>query len=254
MNDCDAEHIEVVRVERLHEALGFAEPMLTPMASIARDYWDFRMERNDAPILEYMFRHFRPQRHLEFGTWEGYGARLVARACDADIWTINLPDGEEAADGGAAYQRPISSGDWRPATGAPERVDEYGEHWRTDAGEFIGRLYREAGYAARVTQIYADSVTWDGSSFEDGFFDSVFIDGGHKPEVVLSDTAKAIRLLRSGGLCLWHDFCPDPEAIRRMPATCNVVSAVASGVNDWRHKFSRVFWIKPTFILAGIRQ
>ncbi len=248
------EEIEVVPVEHLHRKLGFPEPILTPLQSIARDYPDFRMDRNDGPILDYLFRNFRPARHLEFGTWEGFGVRLAARACDAKIWTINLPHGENSADGGAKYQRALTAVDWRPATGAPDYVSDRGEVWRTDSGEFIGRLYREAGYADRVEQIYADSVTWNDAEFADGFFDTAFIDGGHAPDVVLSDTRKAMRLVRPGGLLIWHDFCPDLDAIRRMPATHNVVKAVLAGVQEWRDNLDLLFWIKPSFLLVGLRR
>jgi predicted O-methyltransferase YrrM len=99
----------------------------------------------------------------------------------------------------------------------------------------------------------ADSTTWNDSEFADGSFDSIFIDGGHQPRVVASDTSKSIRLLRSGGLCVWHDFCPHPDAIRNMSATRNVVEAVIAGIEDWRSSFRRLFWLRESFLLIGVR-
>lgn len=235
----------VVPVEGLAAALGFAETMATPLSNRVTPYPAFRMERHDAPVLAYLYRNHAPLRHLEFGTWEGFGATLCARSCGARIWTLNLPGGERHAETGRPlYQRAAANGDAaQDSAGAAQ----------TDAGAFIGRLYREAGFAGRVEQILADSTQWDHSSFGDGFFDSVLIDGGHTPDVVASDTAAAIRLLRPGGLCLWHDFCPAPAAMAAMPATRGVVRALVDHFADWAPMFAKAFWIRRTFLLAGVR-
>ena len=165
-----------------------------PRTTVDAPLTSFRMETDDATILKQLYRAFRPMRHLEFGTWEGFGARLCAENCEARIWTINLPEGE------------------RNESGAPSYADATGA---TDAGDRIGRLYREACYEERVVQILADSRDYDWSRFEPGFFDTVLIDGGHSQECVSSDTEVALKLVRPAGLCDMARLLPGPGGFAR---------------------------------------
>lgn len=202
---------------------GKAEPPAAQDKSLA----DWKMETDDAPILDYLWRSIAPRRHLEFGTWEGFGATLIARATDAEIWTLNLPQGETDADGGTLYSS-------------------------TDSGQFIGRLYRDAGFASRVHQILCDSREFDTRPFEQDRFDTVLIDGGHTPDVVASDTEKALRVVRKGGTCVWHDFCPDPDALSHNLAPLGVVQAVVENFDAWSARFERLFWIRKSWVLVGL--
>jgi predicted O-methyltransferase YrrM len=219
--------IEIVDVGALPSVFGNTHPMNLPRLSQAKSLTDWKMEADDAPILESLWRLTAPRRHLEFGTWEGFGAALVAHATDAEIWTINLPEGETAGDGTPLYSS-------------------------TDAGNFIGRLYREAGFADRVHQVLCDSRDIDVSLFASEPFDTVLIDGGHTPGVVAIDTKNALRLLRSGGMCVWHDFCPDPETLSKNLAPLGVVQAVAENFEEWKASFERIFWIRKSWILVGL--
>lgn len=65
--------------------------------------------------------------------------------------------------------------------------DELGPrtYHRTDAGGYIGRIYRERGLGHRVRQVYCDSRDWNTANYPADFFDSVLIDGGHQPDVVI---------------------------------------------------------------------
>lgn len=205
---------------------------------------EWKMETNDAPILEYIYRAVQPKRHLEFGTWQGFGAKLCAESCNATIWTINLPEGEKNRQGVPVY----ASG------GMDERNRLNGEATQTDSGEMIGHLYRNAGYEHRIHQILVDSNQWDTSEFTDGFFDTVLIDGGHDPKTVENDTNNALRLVRSGGLILWHDFCPAEPSLTNMASTQGVVSAIYKNWHKWSACLERVFWINPSYLLVGIKR
>jgi len=219
---------------------------------------EWRMERDDAPIFRFLYRGFRPRRHLEFGTWQGFGTCLCLESSPATVWTINLPDGETLADGRWAYGQRVTD-----ATGTPPGAVtvNYGEdaegprtYHRTDASSYIGRFYREKGLGHRVCQIYCDSRAWDTSSYPAGFFDSVLVDGGHQPEVVISDTRKAMALLRPGGLMLWHDYCPQPEVMSGSAVTRDVVGAIASILPELEEQFAHLAWIDPSYILVGIKK
>lgn len=218
--------LEIVDTAALPSLFGSTNKAALPVAQ-DKALTDWKMETDDAPILDYLWRSIAPRRHLEFGTWEGFGATLIARATDAEIWTMNLPQGETDADGGTLYSS-------------------------TDSGQFIGRLYREAGFASRVHQILCDSREFDTRPFEQDRFDTVLIDGGHTPDVVASDTEKALRVVKKGGTCVWHDFCPDPDALSRNLAPLGVVQAVVENFDAWSARFERLFWIRKSWILVGL--
>lgn len=221
--------LRIVDVEALPKFLGGSLPIHTGPEYRDKPLAEWKMEKDDAPILEWLWRTHAPQRHLEFGTWEGFGTTLVARVTDAEIWTVNLPGGESTNDGASLYAA-------------------------TDTGTNIGRLYREAGFASRVHQLLCDSRDLDTSEFQPDFFDSALIDGGHTPDVVHNDTEKALRTLRAGGLCVWHDFCPEPATLGRNLAPVGVVQAIVAHYGEWRHHFREMFWIRKSWILVGIKK
>ena len=216
------------------------------------------MDADDAPILRFVFRNFCPQRHLEFGTWKGKGALHCLQECNATVWTINLPEGERKADGSLAYWEaadPIRPARWR--RGVWERL--FGRRSgapavQTDAGELIGVRYREAGFGCRVCQIYCDSRQWDTSNYQTDFFDSVLVDGGHTRDVVLNDTRKGLELLRPGGMILWHDFCLDKEVRERFESARSVTQTILDNWDWISADLKDAFWIKPSWILLGIRK
>jgi predicted O-methyltransferase YrrM len=230
--------IDIVPVESLGLALGFDRPF-QPARLYRHDLAGFNTERDETTIFEYLYRHFRPRRHLEIGTWEGHGATTVARSCEAEIWTINLPEGERDDAGKSRY----GAADNGECQALP-----------SDAGNRIGWRYRDAGYGDRVHQVYADSRELDFSQWSAGFFDTIFIDGGHTKPVVINDTEKTFPLLRSGGLMIWHDFCPDQGALARNEAPRGVVAAIAENLDRWRPWFGRMFWIRPSWILIGVKR
>jgi predicted O-methyltransferase YrrM len=230
--DLPPDHLDIVESHELGARLGLPGAFRPPRAIVDVPLTQFRMQTDDAIILKQIYRAFRPKRHLEFGTWEGFGARLCAENCDADIWTFNLPDGERDEGGLPVYQ---------DARGV------------SDAGEFVGKLYREAGYEGRVTQILADSRNYSWDQFRCGYFDTVLIDGGHTEDCVASDSGVALKLTRAGGLVIWHDFCPDPEVLRDQKAAQGVAVAILTNWTRLRLHLADVFWVRPSWILIGVR-
>jgi predicted O-methyltransferase YrrM len=237
-------------VDQLHRPLGLTVPLEYPTASRNKPLTEWRMEEDDAPIFRYLYRHLRPRRHLEIGTWQGQGAIYCLEECAATVWTVNLPFGE-SLNGSAAYgHHPAEHAairSWARRIGLPDQAS-----YRTDTLGFIGRLYLERGLGHRVHQVYADSLAWDTQNLPPGFFDTILIDGGHAREVVLSDTRKALPLLRPGGVILWHDFCP--PAHEQCGSTRGVHEAVAELLPELRTALDCLFWIQPSWILVGIKE
>lgn len=226
--------IDIVSVGELGEVLGFDRPYVSPVRVVRTSLPYFQTERDETSIYSYLYANARPKRHLEFGTWQGHGVVVCAANCDAEIWTINLPGGETDADGKAIYADPSQSN-------------------ASDSGSSIGWRYKQAGYENRVHQILCDSRHFDVTPFGDGFFDTILIDGGHTRDVVISDTDKAIPLLRRGGIMIWHDFCPDLETVRLMESPRGVIEAIVDNYALWRPHFSKLFWIRPSWMLVGIK-
>ena len=242
--------IDIVDVSTLHQRLAFATPLEYPESSRRKDFRDWRMEDDDAPILRYLYRNFRPRRHLEFGTWAGTGACYCLEECDASVWTINLLEGE-LIGGKPAYSAAIDD----PVEGAvPIDHGDDGPVYQTDAGLLVGRRYREAGFGHRVCQIYCDSRRWDTRAYPHDFFDSVLIDGGHTPDVVHSDTLKALSVTRPGALVMWHDFCPDPAVSAAFSSVTGVIAALAGNWPQIAPFLRDVFWVQPSFLLVGVRR
>ncbi|MEW6077406.1 MAG: class I SAM-dependent methyltransferase [Thermodesulfobacteriota bacterium] len=251
--------IRSLPVTNLHRQFEFHPPFESSPDAQNKILTQWQMEIDDAPIFRYLYRHFKPQRHLEFGTWQGTGVMCCLEECGATVWTINLPEGETRADGDYSYQViPLMHGFFPPwATHIPLWVKRKlfsGAGCQTDAIGMIGRLYLEKQLGKRVCQIYCDSRDWDISNYPEGFFDSVLIDGGHSREVVISDTRKALSLVRPGGLVMWHDFCPVKEVYETFESVRGVYDAV-SEIHDWlAPQMADLFWINPSWILAGIRK
>lgn len=254
------ERIPTVNIDVLHSRLAFDTACSYPQASRKKSYLDWKMELDDAPIFRYLYRNFQPHRHLEFGTWEGYGTRLCLEETDATIWTLNIPFGERdpVDDGRVCYsysddKKSIDALEhWAEKIGVP--VDVLTGSRRTDCIGFIGRYYLEKELGNRVCQIYCDSQKWDISNYPQGFFDSVLIDGGHSKEIVSSDTRKAFKLIRPGGLILWHDFCMDSTIYQNFQATRGVMDSVYENWDFIQSNVQDLFWIEPSFILVGIRK
>lgn len=237
-------------------------PEPPPSSKKYLDQWS--LEEDDKPILQYIYKAHQSKRHLEFGTWQGWGAALCLESCcEANVWTINLSDGEDRPDGTWAYsQRVNSPQDFEGILGNlpnPRIVrknfgeDELGprNYHKTDAGDYIGHIYREKGLEDRVCQVFCDSRLWDNSMFPNDFFDSVLIDGGHLPEVVINDTRKALQVLRPGGLIMWHDFCPQLPIRSQFASVKGVTAGIEQIVTELQEQLEMICWINPSWILVG---
>ncbi|HEX2190677.1 MAG TPA: class I SAM-dependent methyltransferase [Longimicrobiaceae bacterium] len=128
-------------------------------------------------------------RMFEFGTATGKTAYLWARnsAPEARVTTLTL-----APDQVAAY--------------AGDAADS-AEGTRTALAEstFTRFFYTGTPVEEKVEQLFADSKQFDEGPFA-GSCDLVFVDGSHAYSYVKSDTEKALRMVRPGGVVLWHDY------------------------------------------------
>lgn len=68
-----------------------------------------------------------------------------------------------------------------------------------------GFVYLGTPEAAKITQLFGDSKTFDASRYG-AQCDLVFVDASHGRSYVESDSRKALAMLRPGGYVLWHDY------------------------------------------------
>ena len=239
--------IPIVYIRDLHKHLGFGSEIIYPVSSLQKNLSDWKMQVDDAPIFRYIYRNFRPRRHLEFGTWIGEGVLYCLEESDATVWTINTPFGEDGAGYSFGPEDIADAHAWADKIGLPRTAN-----YTSDSIGFIGMHYLEGNLGHRVCQIYSDSTMWDISNYPPGFFDSVLIDGGHSKQVVRSDTHKAMALTHSDAIIMWHDFCP--EVYPKMSSTIGVIEAISEQWEWLQTQCRELFWIYPSWILLGVKK
>ena len=135
-----------------------------------------------------------PVRIFEFGTCTGKTTYLLA---------LNAPVG-------ATGQAPRVV----TLTLAPEQVATYQKkvgddprdtHAAIKESAFTRFYYTGTAMEARITQLFGDSKAFDTAGHE-GQYDLVFVDGSHARSYVESDSQRAMKMVKPGGLVAWHDY------------------------------------------------
>jgi predicted O-methyltransferase YrrM len=141
-------------------------------------------DHDDYSTLLKIVKTARPNVLLELGT--GYG-NTVANICrevgNVRVWTVNAP---------------------------PEKITGNITTYVLNEQE-IGHVYREHGFADRVTQILENTLSLDlARYFSEACVDLAIIDACHDTEYVLNDFSKVEPFVRPGGIVLFHDTAPWP--------------------------------------------
>jgi predicted O-methyltransferase YrrM len=130
---------------------------------------------------------------FEFGTCTGRTTYLLARNApdDARVGTITLtPDTMDT----------YHADDSDPDNARWTQIAK-------DESKFTNFHYSGTPVEGKVEQIFGDSKEFDETPWT-GTCDLTFIDGSHAYSYVKSDTEKAIRMTKNGGLVFWHDYSP----------------------------------------------
>jgi hypothetical protein len=147
----------------------------------------------EAVALGILLQKVKARRVFEFGTNRGVSTTQLALNVGEEgrVFTLDLPrsnrqtkfDIKLAGDLEVAHQI--------------EKADLIPNHCRS-----------------RVSFLEEDSATFDESTFS-GTIDAVFVDGAHIYEYVRNDSEKGWRMLRQGGVIIWHDFRPQTPDVMR---------------------------------------
>jgi len=137
-------------------------------------------------ILVELLQTCQPTTCFEIGTYDGRTALNMAAntSDDAVIYTLDLP--REQIDSTIFPLDPLD-------------LDVVKK-------ETSGARYHSTEWECKIQQLYGDSAAFDYTPYQ-GKIDFVFVDGSHTYDYVLSDSRKAISLLRNEkGIILWHDY------------------------------------------------
>jgi predicted O-methyltransferase YrrM len=129
------------------------------------------------------------RRIFEFGTCTGRTAYALAANSPDDAAVTTLTLGPDQTD---LYQGSPTDDLAAQATALSEsRYEDF--------------FYCGTPVEFKVEQLFGDSKAFDESKYQ-GECDLVFVDGSHAFSYVVSDSRKALRMVRPGGIVLWHDY------------------------------------------------
>jgi len=160
-----------------------------PIVLVETQKRDGNVNLSEIAILALAASHVRPGGEIvEIGTFDGRTAiNLAVNALPGvAIVTLDLPAGHPTAHPLDRSERLYVE---KPASGA--RLRACHPHWRASAD--------------RVVQLFGDSATHDWSA-RYGRAGLVFVDGSHTVDYARQDSATAMRLVRSEGVVIWHDY------------------------------------------------
>ena len=125
-----------------------------------------------------------PNKIFEIGTFRGRTALNFAlnSASDCTIFTMDLSEEERLQMEG------------------PSMADQ-----TIVTKSLTGIDYMDKGVDEKISQLFGNSLTFDFSPYF-GQMDLVFVDGAHHFDAVRSDTRNALKMIRPGGVILWHDW------------------------------------------------
>ena len=139
---------------------------------------------DELAMLGYITVATDPNKIFEIGTFRGRTALNFAlnSALECQVYTLDLPLDKRAV------QDAYNAADVKIIGASLPGID-----------------YAGKSEAAKIVQLYGNSLLFDFSPYF-GQMDLVFVDGAHHYEASKSDTANALRMVRPGGVIIWHDF------------------------------------------------
>jgi predicted O-methyltransferase YrrM len=155
---------------------------------------------------------------LEIGTFDGNTTLNIAAnlPSDGEVVTIDLP--------------------LEASTDLALAVDSEMERNLTDRNR-VGEQFRDDPLRQRIRQVFGDSAVLEFSTLG-GPFDFAFIDGCHAYAYVKSDTEKVMRVMRPGGIVVWHDYA--------------MMESVSRAVDEFRGAFASLCAVQLTRLAVGV--
>ena len=164
-------------------------------------------------VLAAVTRQLGAQAVFEIGTFDGRTTVNLAAntTLDGVVYTLDLP----------------------PASSGPV-LDVHAEDHKYMQPALSGSRIMASEFAPRIRRLFGDSATFDFADYSGGI-DLCFIDGSHAYDYVLNDSARAVTMLRQGGVILWHDYAVWPGVTQALDELYRTDAA-----------FSSLRWIEGT--------
>ena len=151
----------------------------------------------------------KSKRMFEFGTCTGRTAYLLAKNSppDAEVTTLTL---------------------------SPSQIENYvigGNDKDQDIRHALAEskytifFYTGTGVENKIKQLFLDSKKLNEEEYLDSF-DLIFVDGSHAYTYVKNDSDKAIKMIKAGGLILWHDYHYMESAVPGVYQALNELSRI----------------------------
>jgi predicted O-methyltransferase YrrM len=172
--------LPIMSIPALLEQLG-QSALEFPKGLADRHLWN--LGALEQALLTQVVRGQQLRTCFEIGTFDGSTTQLLAGAVapqDGHVFTLDLPP--------ADYDQTLP----------PEGYE---------GGDRVGERFADAPEAARITQLWGDSLTFDFTPWK-GTVDLMFVDGAHDYPHGLADSRSALELVRPGGWIFWDDFGP----------------------------------------------
>lgn len=156
-----------------------------PVSFQRANYKDGGISHLELYLICAIVRHIKAKNMFEIGTFDGTTTLHLALNSEADarIFTLDLP------------QSLISDTKFALLESDKIYID------KSQPGERFKGLDLEH----KIEQLLGDSATFDFSPFYQKM-DLVFVDGSHQYEYVKVDSENAFKMLRPGGVIIWHDY------------------------------------------------
>ena len=84
-------------------------------------------------------------------------------------------------------------------------------------------LFSNTDVEKKINIIFQNSLEFDEKKYEKKM-NLIFIDGGHTYSVVKNDTEKALKMLNTNGIILWHDYVPGKRSSKDVVKYINEIS------------------------------
>jgi len=184
----------------------------------------FKMEQTSAHFLKTFFTAFRPERHLEIGTWEGFGSELALNNGAEKVWSIEK------------YER---------------LNPEYGSRYLEDHQTFEPGWIVSSENRSRFMQLIGTSADFLHDQALPSFYNSILIDGAHDKQSVIDDTRFALTHIEIGSIVIWDDYPVRPSDLNI--ARSGVLEAINYLFEELLEKF-HLYQIQGTSLLIGVRK
>ena len=78
-------------------------------------------------------------------------------------------------------------------------------------------------YEKKISVMFMDSRKLNTDEYLNKF-DLIFIDGGHTYSIIENDSIKAFKMIKTGGIILWHDYVPGKTSVKDVVKYLNKIS------------------------------